>query len=77
MSEGAYKECEICGNRVHMNHTCKQWGGKNNCQGDPWGIKVRLQSEIDMLDQTILNMEADLTNKRALLQAKRKKLNKI
>lgn len=69
MSDGAYRECEICGNRVHMNHTCKQWN-KQKCQGDPWKVREKLRAEIDGLKKQILDTELTVKNLRSSLEEK-------
>lgn len=46
MSEWAYKECPLCGKRVHINCYCG-----DDCPGDPWGIETDAMVEITMLEQ--------------------------
>jgi hypothetical protein len=56
MSAWAYRECEICGTSVHINHTCKQYNSKN-CNGDPWCERKKIQSKIDSLNDEISETE--------------------
>lgn len=59
MSEWAYRLCEKCGNRVHINFKC-------SCGGDPWGIDDTIRDQISDLEyikrQTIEKLN-DITNK--------------
>jgi len=76
MSEGVYQKCEMCGNRVHINHTCKQWNKAKECQWDPWGVRKNIQSKIDNLRQEIRDTEFVLNNKRSSLEKNIEKLLK-
>lgn len=67
MSETAYQKCEMCGNRVHINHTCKQWN-KEKCQGDPWEVRKKLQSKIDDLKKQIRDTELAVKDMRSSLE---------
>ena len=50
MTAGAYRKCEECGRRVHMNHTCKQWN-REGCMGDPWHVRRRAKKKIEELEE--------------------------
>lgn len=58
MSEWAYRCCESCGGRVHINFKC-------SCGGDPWGIDNFIKSQISEMEyirkRTIQKL-ADITN---------------
>lgn len=60
MSEWAYKKCEKCGNSVHINHTCKEWNTKEDCDGDPWQEIIKRKKEIKKLKEQKSKLKSDL-----------------
>lgn len=78
MSEWAYRKCSKCDARVHVNYTCKTWGNKeNNCEGDPWGVRDKLWSEIDAINKDLINHEKEIIRLEKIRDEKVEKLSKI
>lgn len=75
MSEWAYRKCEKCGNRVHINSTCKTW--ESDCDGDPWHVRSRMEGEMEAISRKINKHKKKIGELEDKLVKKMKELSKI
>ena len=76
MSEWAFRKCEKCGSRVHINSTCKSWSNRK-CDGDPWGEKNKLLEDINIIKERIETHKSTLKALRENRDRLTKKLKSI
>ena len=68
MSGWAYKKCNECGGRIHINSICK-------CGGDPWGVidsakkkLIRLQQMKDAHLKILKEIESEINRTKEIIQ---------